>query len=124
MGFYAGTSPADAGSLMQAALDCLAEASHSLSEEEIHRAKAQMKVSLLTALESSGARAQQLARQILIYGRPLTNEEMVNRIERLTVDDIRKAGAAMLRSAPTVTAIGRVRKVLSQDRVAQRLVGV
>ncbi len=124
MGFYAGTSPGDAGALMEAALDCLAEASHSLSEEEIHRAKAQMKVSMLTALESSGARAQQLARQILIYGRPLTNEEMINRIERLNVEDIRNAGAAMLRSAPTVTAIGRVRKVLSQDRVAQRLRGV
>ncbi|HLJ71308.1 MAG TPA: pitrilysin family protein [Roseiarcus sp.] len=124
MGFYAGTSPADAGALMEAALDCLAEASHSLSEEEVHRAKAQMKVSLLAALESSGARAQQLARHILIYGRPLTVEEMTARIDRLTVADIRKAGAAMLRSAPTVTAIGRVKKVLDQDRVARRLGGV
>jgi predicted Zn-dependent peptidase len=110
--------------LMEAALDCLAEAAHSLSEEEIHRAKAQMKVSLLAALESSGARAQQLARQILVYGRPLATEEMVARIDKLTVEEIRKAGAAMLRSAPTVTAIGRVRKVLDQDRVAVRLCGI
>jgi predicted Zn-dependent peptidase len=124
MGFYAGTSPGDAGQLMEAALDCLAEAAHSLSEEEIHRAKAQMKVSLLAALESSGARAQQLARQILVYGRPLATEEMVARIDKLTVEEIRKAGAAMLRSAPTVTAIGRVRKVLDQDRVAVRLCGI
>jgi predicted Zn-dependent peptidase len=124
MGFYAGTSPADAGALMEAALDCLAEASHSLSEEEIHRAKAQMKVSLLAALESSGARAQQLARQMLVYGRPLTTEEMTARIDRLTIEDIRKAGAKMLRSAPTITAIGRVRKVLDQGRVARRLGGI
>jgi predicted Zn-dependent peptidase len=83
-----------------------------------------MKVSLLAALESSGARAQQLARHILVYGRPLTTEEMVARIDRLTVEDIRKAGAKMLRSAPTVTAIGRVRKVLDQNRVAKRLGGI
>jgi predicted Zn-dependent peptidase len=124
MGFYAGSSPADAGALMEAALDCLAEASHSLSEEEVHRAKAQMKVSLLAALESSGARAQQLARHLLVYGRPLTTEEMVVRIDRLTIEDIRRAGARMLRSAPTVTAIGKVRKVLDQDRVVRRLGGV
>ena len=41
------------------------------------RAKAQMKVGLLMALESSGARAGQLARQILTYGRPLPLDEIV-----------------------------------------------
>ena len=42
----------------------LAKAAEDLSEAEIHRAKAQMKVSLLTALESATARAEQIARQI------------------------------------------------------------
>ena len=124
MGFYAGTSPKDAGELMAAALDCLAEAAATLTEEEIHRAKAQMKVSLLTALESSGARAGQIARQMLIYGRPLTTREMIARIEKLDVGDVRKAGAAMLRSAPTVAAIGRTGKIIGQARIAQRLGGV
>jgi predicted Zn-dependent peptidase len=124
MGFYAGTSPKDAGELMAAALDCLSEAAATLTEAEIHRAKAQMKVSLLAALESSGARAQQLARQLLIYGRPLSFAEMIDRIDRLTVADARRAGAAMLRSAPTVAAIGSVGKVLDQARVAKRLTGV
>jgi predicted Zn-dependent peptidase len=124
MGFYAGTAPRDANVLMEAALDCLAEAAHALGEEEIQRAKAQMKVSLLAALESSGARAQQLARQILVYGRPLTKEEMEARIDRLTVDEVRRAGAEMLRSTPTVTAIGGVGKVLDQAGVVDRLAGV
>ncbi|HLW92242.1 MAG TPA: pitrilysin family protein [Roseiarcus sp.] len=124
MGFYAGTAPSDAGVLMAAAIDCLAEAAHALSEEEIQRAKAQMKVSLLAALESSGARAQQLARQILVYGRPLSRQEMEARIDRLSVEDVRRAGAEMLRSTPTVTAIGRIGKVLDQAGVAGRLAGV
>jgi predicted Zn-dependent peptidase len=124
LGFYAGTSPKDAGELMAAALDCLSEAAATLSEAEIQRAKAQMKVSLLTALESSGARAQQVARQILIYGRPLSTLEMIARIERLNVSDVRAAGAAMLRSTPTVAAIGRTGKVMDQTRVARRLTGL
>jgi predicted Zn-dependent peptidase len=124
MGFYAGTSPKDAGELMAAALDCLTEAAATLTEEEIQRAKAQMKVSLLTALESSGARAQQIARQILVYGRPLSTQEMIARIERLNVSDVREAGAAMLRSTPTVAAVGRTGKVIDQTRVARRLTGI
>ena len=35
------------------------------------RAKAQTKVALLTALESSSSRAEQIARQIMIFGRVL-----------------------------------------------------
>ncbi|MGO9754990.1 MAG: M16 family metallopeptidase [Roseiarcus sp.] len=123
MGVYAATSPRDSGELMDAALDCLSEAAASLTEEEVQRAKAQMKVSLLTALESSGARTQQIARQMLIYGRPLGVEEMIARIERLNVRDVREAGAAMLRSTPTIAAVGRTGKVMDQARVARRLAG-
>ena len=41
-----------------------------------------MKVGLLMALESSGARIEQLARQIFICGRPIPIEEVVAKIER------------------------------------------
>jgi predicted Zn-dependent peptidase len=124
LGFYAGASPKDAGELMAAALDCLGEAAATLTEEEVQRAKAQMKVSLLAALESSGARAQQIARQMLVYGRPLTTEEMIERIDRLDVREVRETGAAMLRSTPTVAAVGRLGKVMDQARVAQRVAGL
>ena len=50
-GFYAGAAAKDAGELMAAALDCLGEAAERLDDDEIRRAKAQMKVSTLTALE-------------------------------------------------------------------------
>ena len=73
-----------------------------------------MKVSMLTALESPSARAQQIARQIFVYGRPLSLEEMIERIDAIGVEDVRRGGAAMLASAPTVAAIGGVGKALDQ----------
>ena len=69
-GFYAGAAASRAGELMAASLDCLAEATERLDEDEVRRAKAQMKVATLAALESPGARAQQLARQMFAYGAP------------------------------------------------------
>ena len=123
-GFYAAASARDVAELMPVALDCLGQAAQNLGEDEIQRAKAQMKVSLLVALESSSARAEQIARQLLSLGRNLPREEIVARIDGLAAADIRRAGAAMLASPPTVAAVGPVAKVWTPDRVAARLAGL
>ena len=62
------------------------DAVETLTEAEVARAKAQMKAGLLMALESCGARAEQLARHILMYGRPLTTDEMIARIDNVTLE--------------------------------------
>jgi len=106
-GIYAGTDAADVSELMRVAVDETAAAAGNLTESEVNRAKAQIKVSLLMALESSGARARQLANQILTYGRPLTIEEMVARIDNVTVESARAAGSALVsRGRPAVAALG------------------
>jgi predicted Zn-dependent peptidase len=124
LGFYAATGAKDVAELIPVALDCLGEAAQSLGEAELRRSKAQMKVSLLAALESPAARAEQIARQEIAFGRVLTLEEITARIDALDVAEVRKAGARVLRSAPTVASIGPVAKVLTPDRVASRLRGI
>ncbi len=64
-----------------------------LTEAEVARAKAQMKAGLLMALESCSSRAEQLARHVLAYGRPLAVEELVARIDAVSVESTRKAAA-------------------------------
>jgi predicted Zn-dependent peptidase len=123
-GFYAGSADRDAAEVVAASIDCLAEAAHCVGENEIRRAKAQMKVSLVAALESPGARAQQIARQMQIHGRPLSSEEMVARVDAISLEDVRKTGAAMLRSRPTVATIGAVGKVPGEAKIAEALRGV
>ena len=123
-GFYAGSAGRDAEEVAAASIDCLAEAAHGVNDKEIRRAKAQMKVSMVAALESPGARAQQIARQMQIYGRPVSMEEIMARIDAVSVEDVRKTGAAMLRSRPTVASIGAVGKVPGEAKVAEALRGV
>ena len=123
-GFYAGFADRDAAEVAAASINCLAEAAHGVSETEIRRAKAQMKVSMVAALESPGARAQQIARQMQVYGRPVSIEEMMARIDAVSAEDVRKTGAAMLRSRPTVATIGAVGKVPGEAKVAEALRGV
>jgi predicted Zn-dependent peptidase len=123
-GFYAGSADRDAAQVVAASLDCLAEAAHGLEESEIRRAKALMKVSLVTAFEQPAARVHHLSRQIQVYGRPLSFHEMLARVDAISVDEVRKTGAAMLRSTPAVAAIGAVGRVPGQAKVARALKGV
>jgi predicted Zn-dependent peptidase len=106
-GLYAGTDEADVPELMRVAVDEIAAAADTVTEVEINRAKAQMKAGLLMALESSGARAEQLARQILIHGHPIPTGEIVAKVDAVTVESTRAAGRALIaRSRPAIAALG------------------
>jgi predicted Zn-dependent peptidase len=90
----------------------------------VRRAKAQMKAGLLMALESCGARAEQLARHILMFGRPLTNVEMVARIDNVTLDSTKAAAQALMsRSRPAVVALGNGRGLSKAVKLAEGLTG-
>jgi predicted Zn-dependent peptidase len=95
-GLYAGTDSADTSELMRLIVEEIANTAETLSEAEIARAKAQMKASLLMALESSGERIGQLARHLIVFGRPLSTDELVAKVEAVTVESARAAGRALL----------------------------
>jgi predicted Zn-dependent peptidase len=106
-GLYAGTDAADVPELMRVVVDQIFSAAADLSETEVARAKTQMKAGLLMALESSSARAEQLARQMFAYGRPMPLEEIVAKIDAVTVDSARAAGRALIaRSRPAIAVLG------------------
>ena len=121
-GLYAGTDARDAGELMRVVVDEIAATAETINEAEVARAKTQMKAGLLMALESSGARAEQLARQIIAYDRPIPLEEIVTRVEAVTVESARQAGRALIgRSRPAVAALGPSRDLESAATIAESL---
>ncbi len=122
-GLYAGTDEADAPELMQVVIDQIANATETLNETEINRAKAQMKAGLLMALESSEARIGQLARQMLAYGRPMPLDEIVAKVDAVTVASARAAGRDLIgRSRPAIAALGPGNGLESTAAIAESLV--
>jgi predicted Zn-dependent peptidase len=104
---YSGTAETDAPELMRVVVDQINAAADDLSETEVARAKAQMKAGLLMALESSQARAEQLARQMFAFGRPVPLTELVAKIEAVTVESARAAGRRLISgSRPAVAVLG------------------
>jgi predicted Zn-dependent peptidase len=106
-GLYAGTDATDVAELMRVVVGEINAATETINESEVARAKAQMKAGLLMALESSSARAEQLARQMLAWGRPIPLDELVARIDAVTVESARAAGRALIaRARPAIAALG------------------
>ena len=119
---YAGTDAADAAELMRLVVDEIASAAESISEAEIARAKAQMKAGLLMALESSGERIGQLARHMLAWGRPIPLNELVEKVEAVTVESARAAGRTLIRrSKPAIAVIGLGSGLESAAAIAETL---
>jgi predicted Zn-dependent peptidase len=122
-GLYAGTDQADAPELMRVVIDQIGSATETLNEAEVNRAKAQMKAGLLMALESSEARVGQIARQMLAYGRPIPLEEIVAKVDAVTVESARAAGRALIaRGRPAIAALGPGSGLESTAAIAESLV--
>jgi predicted Zn-dependent peptidase len=122
-GLYSGTDSNDAPELMKVVIDEIGDATETVSDGEVARAKAQMKAGLLMALESSGARAEQLARQLIAYGRPVPLEEIVAKIEAVTAASARAAGRMLIgRGRPAVSALGPGQGLEKTAAIAESLI--
>ncbi|MGH6771244.1 MAG: M16 family metallopeptidase [Xanthobacteraceae bacterium] len=121
-GLYAGTDAADVPELMRVIVAEITNAVETINDAEVARAKAQMKASLLMALESSGARVEQLARQMFAWGRPMPLAELVTKIEAVTVESARAAGRALIaRGRLAVAALGPGSGLESAATIAESL---
>ncbi|MPZ08580.1 MAG: insulinase family protein [Kiloniellaceae bacterium] len=120
-GVYAGTGSGEVRELVPVVCDELAKLTLGVSEEELDRARAQLRASLLMSRESSSSRAEQIAQQLLIYGRAVPIDEVLAKIAAVTVADIERVAGRLMASAPTVTAIGPLAHLESAEKIAARL---
>jgi len=105
-GLYAGTGERQVAELLPVVTEELAKVQRAVTPEELKRAKAQTKASVLMALESTGSRCEQIARQIQVHGRVLPTEEIVARIEAVTPEQVAGVAAKLFRARPTPAAVG------------------
>ena len=118
---YAGTGENEVAELVPLVAEQILATTESVRADEIARAQAQLKVGLVMSLESSSARAEQLGRQMLIYGRPLDIDEVMGRIDAVDAAAVRRAARRMLTAGrPSLAAIGPLARLESYDRVAAR----
>jgi processing peptidase subunit alpha len=84
-----------------------------ISEEELNRAKTQLKSMLLMNLESRPVIFEDCARQVLAQGHRRKPEHFISQIDMVTRDDLNRIGRQMLDSKAAVAAIGSLKKMPS-----------
>lgn len=120
-GIYTGTGEDEVANLVPVLVDQLAAVTEPAPEDEVRRARAQMKAGLLMSLESTNARMDALGSQILIYGRPLTVGEIAGHIDAATPEALARVARRVLAGQPTLAAMGPLRKLEPLDGIALRL---
>jgi predicted Zn-dependent peptidase len=107
MSVHAATDPRQAAAARDLIMTVLQETAGGLEQAELDRARAQAVAGLLMALEGAAGASDYLGRSLLVHRRFMPPAELVARIEAVTVDAARAAGAAMLAGAPARAEIGR-----------------
>ncbi len=121
-GIHAATGEEDAAELVPVIIDELLRAAQDINEQEVKRARAQIRSSLLMSMESPSSRSGQIARQILLYGRLVTNEELNDRLAAISPERLQDLAVRLFtQSNPTLAAVGPVGSVMRQEEIAARL---
>ena len=120
-GIYAGTGREETAELLPVLCDEIVKIRQDVTEEEIQRARSQIKASILMSLESTASRCEQHARQLLVFGRTLSTEEVVEKVEVVDREAVLRVARRLTSGKPTLTALGPVEKVPSSDELAAKL---
>ena len=120
-GVYAGTSQNGLMELVPTLCDELLKSANSIEDNELDRARAQMRTGIVMSLESTAARSEQIARQIAMFGRFIPINELMEEVDALSCADIECAIGQLLSSNPTIAAIGPVNHLASYDDIKTRL---
>lgn len=86
---YAGTAPKQTKEVLELTKEMLFElADKGLSEDELKKGKEQLKGSLILSLEGTGSRMNRLGKNELMLGRHDSLDDMIAKIERVTMEDV------------------------------------
>jgi predicted Zn-dependent peptidase len=107
-GVYAGTTPQNVETVLDIIQEEIASViADGITEAELERAKGHVKGSLVLSWEDPGSRMNRVGKQQLTTGEILSIDELIERFERLQMEDIVRVADEVLGSGPSrVTVLG------------------
>ncbi len=120
-GIYANTGEKEAEALISLLCREIEKVQRDVTSEEVNRSRAQLKASILMSLESTFARCEQLARQIMVFGRPLPIAEIVEKVEAVDAAAVMQLAGRIFGGTLTQAALGPLSGVQRYDKITERL---
>ena len=121
-GIYAGTGQKELPQLLPVICDEIKKIrEEKVTEKELQRAKVLLKAHMLMGLESSSSYTEVIARQLLIFNRVIPIDEMVERIENVSRDDVLQTAQKILSTAPTYALVGDIKNHFGYEKIQEML---
>ncbi len=106
-GVYAGCVPRKVDEVLAICRDEVAKvAATGITLEELERGKGQLRGSLVLGLEDTGSRMSRIGKSELVYGELLSVDDVLARIDSVTLDDVAAVSADLLTVRPTLAVVG------------------
>ena len=119
---YAGTSASEVDEMLSVCAGELAAVAGGVKDDEVARAKAQIRANLLMSRESVSSCADALARQIMLFGHPHSDAELLNAIDEIDGPKIAEMAAGLIAdSTPSIACVGPSLDLMPNSELAALL---
>ena len=120
---YSGTSSENLKNLSDITISEMKRAAIDFEQAELDRARVQMKAGMLMGLESASSRVERLARMLIIWNRIPSLDEVVQKIDAVSLEDVRAfASNILLDQKPSLATYGPAANEISFSKLVDTLV--
>ena len=120
---YSGTSSENLKDLSDITISEMKRAAIDFEQAELDRARVQMKAGMLMGLESASSRVERLARMLIIWNRIPSLDEVVQKIDAVSLEDVRSfASNILLDKNPSLATYGPAANEISFSKLVDALV--
>jgi predicted Zn-dependent peptidase len=114
---YIGTAPKQTEEVLNVTVNLMDELrAKGLTEAELRKGKEQLKGSLILSLESTSSRMNRLGKNELMLGKHNSLDEIINRIERVTMDDVKSTIDHVFSNQLALAVVGQEDAAIHQLR--------
>ena len=118
------TGNQDLNELITVTIEQLLELTIKIDEDELRRAKVQIKSGVLMAQESSSSRAERIISNYAIFDRFLSLDEIMEYIDAIDIAMVaQKIGQIIKGSRISVAGLGNIKSMMDYDVIANKLRG-
>ena len=119
---YSGTSSENLKNLSDITISEMKRAAIDFEQAELDRARVQMKAGMLMGLESASSRVERLARMLIIWNRIPSLDEVVQKIDAVSLEDVRAfASNILLDQKPSLATYGPAANEISFSKLVDTL---
>lgn len=121
-GVYSALDSKNINLLIDLTIQELLNVTEEIDDMEIERAKAQVRSNLLMSMESTTSRAKKLCNNFAMFGRYISNDEILKKVNDVTVKSLKKIAKQILSNKNiTITTLGNVANIYSYNKIIDKL---